>query len=68
MLVEKSVRSNLEFLVTSLRKTMEIGNVTLYGKSLGGFVVTQNAHFADNVIIDRTFSNISEINRFDCAR
>lgn len=45
---------------------MDIGNITLYGKSLGGFVVTQNAHLADNVILDRTFSNISKIIRLNC--
>jgi hypothetical protein len=46
-----------------MRRSIDIKQVGVYGRSLGGFVALQNAQLTDFVIVDRSFSNISMISK-----
>ena len=59
----ESVKSNLNFMIETLKKHIHIKKLVLYGKSMGGFVTIENIHHADYTIIDRSFWNISTIPR-----
>lgn len=59
----ESVKSNLNFMIETLKKHIKIKKLILYGKSMGGFVTIENIHHANYTIIDRSFWNISTIPR-----
>lgn len=62
----KSIKSNLGFLIESFNKIASFNSLTVYGKSMGGFAASQNAQYIDHLVHDRSFCNLSKVIRSYC--